>query len=325
MNSDLSIMIVDDARLSHAIVSKTLARAGYCDIRNATNAHDAIEQLKLCPAGLVIVDWMMPNIDGIELMGFIRQLDEAINHFTFVLMLTAKDSQEAFETAFKQGVDDYINKSQISQELIPRIVAASRISDQINQLLQNNIRLLSANRVLENKAFIDPSSGLGNQKFAEHFFSESLSHIQSRGGIMCCILLHMTSLLALKQDYNDVVINELTVRLCRRIKQYIRALDHLCILDKEKLLILSLRSSMDQCELSQLKRLADRLTLKTYQTTAGFLNVELKITAVIFESKNLSKVPEFQELLRTFDTLTLKKTDCRVSMDIWPIGQDRSS
>ena len=78
-DSELDILVVDDARFSAAVVNRTLATAGYTRIRHAHSAQDALGQLTEQPADLVVADWLMPGMDGLELTRRIRQNDEASN------------------------------------------------------------------------------------------------------------------------------------------------------------------------------------------------------------------------------------------------------
>src|SRR3990167_2668593 len=79
-----SILIVDDARFSSAVVNKALATAGYTDVRAVTSAQAGLKALEERPASIVIADWLMPEMDGLELTRQIRQLDEASNRYTYV-------------------------------------------------------------------------------------------------------------------------------------------------------------------------------------------------------------------------------------------------
>jgi PleD family two-component response regulator len=320
-NPDLPILIVDDARLSQAVMSRALVRAGYQDIRQCHNAEDAINALKERQAGLVIADWLMPDIDGFELLSQIRQQDEINNHFTFMLMVTGQEGQEALETAFVRGVDDFIFKSALSAELIPRTAAGARVSDQVNQLLADNQRLLQYNHTLEQRAFIDPELGFGNARYAEHMLSDMLSHIQGRGGVLCVVLLDIITLRALRKSHSADVIYELSHSFCRRFKQQIRAMDHLCTLGNDEILLISLRSSIDQVDTSQFRRLSEKLTNKSYQTSAGFMNVELRLSVLVFEPKHLLSTPTFEETTRALHKLVHAGDNNSVRLESWPLSK----
>lgn len=118
-NPQLSILVVDDAKFSSAMIGRSLRQAGYQDIRFAHSAADALQQLEQRPASVLLADWLMPETDGLQLTAQVRQLDESINHYTYVILLTGKEGDNALSEAFDHGVDDFINKGQMNEQLLP--------------------------------------------------------------------------------------------------------------------------------------------------------------------------------------------------------------
>ena len=143
-NPQLSIMVVDDAKFSSAVIGRALAQAGYQDIRFASSAGEALVQLEKRPVSVLLADWLMPEMDGLELTAQVRQHDEATNHYTYIVLLTGKDGDKVQGEAFDRGVDDFISKTSMSDQLLPRIFAADRVSNTINRLL-GETRLLTKN------------------------------------------------------------------------------------------------------------------------------------------------------------------------------------
>ena len=109
-NLDLPILVVDDAKFSSMVVGRTLRNAGYRDIRIANNAPAALKLMEQRPVSVLIADWLMPEMDGLQLTDQVRQQDEQNNHYTYVILLTARESVEALSEAFDRGVDDFIYK-----------------------------------------------------------------------------------------------------------------------------------------------------------------------------------------------------------------------
>ena len=77
-NPHLSILVVDDAKFSSAMIGRALSQAGYQDVRFASSASEALQLLEQRPASVLLVDWLMPEIDGLELTARVRQLAVAI-------------------------------------------------------------------------------------------------------------------------------------------------------------------------------------------------------------------------------------------------------
>jgi len=102
-NLDLPILVVDDAKFSSMVVGRTLRNAGYRDVRIVNNAPEALRLIEQRPVSVLIADWLMPEMDGLELTDQVRQQDEQNNHYTYVILLTARESVEALSEAFDRA------------------------------------------------------------------------------------------------------------------------------------------------------------------------------------------------------------------------------
>jgi PleD family two-component response regulator len=257
----LSILIVDDTKFSSAIVAKTLTNAGYKDIRSARSALEALELIKERPIDILLADWMMPDMDGLELTQRIRELDEASGVYTYTILLTAKDGTDNFAAAFEAGVDDFINKSMMKEQLVPRIMAASRLVERHNLLLKQNAELLVAKHQLEIINTTDPLTKIGNLKYAYSRIQDTLKHVESRGGALCYL-----------------------VSVAKRIQQLVRPMDGVTRVGETEFGVIQHQNTMDVCQGKIFKRVIDGLNIKPYETEAGFIN--LKISMSLFAVDN---------------------------------------
>ena len=108
------ILVVDDAKFSSAMIGRTLSQAGYQDLRFASSASEALRLLEEKPANVILADWLMPEIDGLELTARVRQLDEMTDHYSYIILLTGKEGENVLGEAFDRGVDDFISKAAMS-------------------------------------------------------------------------------------------------------------------------------------------------------------------------------------------------------------------
>ncbi|MDX1453816.1 MAG: response regulator, partial [Oleiphilaceae bacterium] len=253
-NLDLAILIVDDARFSSTIIAKTLARAGYRDLRIANDAHTALDMMEQRKAGLLIADWLMPEMDGLELSQRVRQLDEQSNHFTYIIVLTAKESPEALVEAFEKGVDDFIFKSDMAKQLLPRVYAADRLTDRHNAMLIANQLLLENNRHLENRNILDIETGVGNERYAQDSLSKMLKHTEARGGATSYMLINIRNWPELEQQHNHLICEELAVGITRRLRTLIRPLDVLCRINPQQYAIIAHFGDIEHCTINSYKR-----------------------------------------------------------------------
>ena len=71
-NLDLSILVVDDTKFSSTIIAKTLKKSGYRDVRIANDAQTALKVLDQRKASVLIADWLMPEMDGLDFLIALR-------------------------------------------------------------------------------------------------------------------------------------------------------------------------------------------------------------------------------------------------------------
>ena len=105
---DKRILLVDDFATMRKIVRNELRKLGFKDILEAEDGKQALEVLTMATVDLVITDWNMPTMDGLELLKAIRA-DGRIKHLP-VLMLTAEAKRENIIAALQAGVTNYIVK-----------------------------------------------------------------------------------------------------------------------------------------------------------------------------------------------------------------------
>jgi two-component system chemotaxis response regulator CheY len=107
-NPDMDVLIVDDASAMRKILHGLLKELGFKHMREAENGQLALDELARKKAGLVVLDWNMPVMTGIELLRAIRADD--VLRSTPVLMVTAEAKQENIVEAVQAGVSNYIVK-----------------------------------------------------------------------------------------------------------------------------------------------------------------------------------------------------------------------
>ena len=115
----MSVLVVDDDELERALVSDRLQQRGVM-VGEAADGAQALEILRREQVPVVIVDWHMPVMDGIE---FTEKFRAEIPGDTYVIMLTARKEDFDFERGYRAGVDDFLTKGVREPELIARIHA----------------------------------------------------------------------------------------------------------------------------------------------------------------------------------------------------------
>ncbi len=107
-NPKKNVLVVDDVEITRKIICKILKRIGFDSIFEADDGPAALSLLREFPIDLIITDWNMPQMSGLELLQKIRAHPE--HQHIPVLMITAEGQEEYILAAVKAGVDNYVVK-----------------------------------------------------------------------------------------------------------------------------------------------------------------------------------------------------------------------
>lgn len=129
------ILVVDDSRLQRKILSSSLSRWGY-EVIEASSGDEAIELCLARRPEIVISDWMMPGMNGIEFCKKFRDLTEET--YGYFILLTSKSEKNDVAQGLDAGADDFLTKPVNGNELRARITAGERILDMQRELTTKN-------------------------------------------------------------------------------------------------------------------------------------------------------------------------------------------
>ena len=108
LDTSIKVLVVDDFATMRRIVKGVLKQLGFSKIVEAQDGSDALDMLKKEPVGLIVSDWNMPNMTGLELLKAVKG-DDSLKGIPFV-MVTAEGMKENVVEAVKAGVNNYIVK-----------------------------------------------------------------------------------------------------------------------------------------------------------------------------------------------------------------------
>lgn len=108
MDKNINILVVDDFPTMRRIVRTLLKELGFSNVEEAEDGREGLAKLRDGQFELVVSDWNMPNLDGLEMLKQIRA-DDALKHLP-VLMVTAEAKKENIIAAAKAGASGYVVK-----------------------------------------------------------------------------------------------------------------------------------------------------------------------------------------------------------------------
>ena len=119
-----TVLIVDDDERLRKMLQRTLIYAGL-DVLTAANGQEALNQVHTDRPDLIVLDWMMPEVSGLEVIRRLRTEQDQ----TLILMLTARDAIDNRVEGLQSGADDYLVKPFAPAELVARVHALLRRSE----------------------------------------------------------------------------------------------------------------------------------------------------------------------------------------------------
>ncbi|MRU15567.1 fused response regulator/phosphatase [Roseovarius sp. A21] len=129
------VLVVDDSRAQRRILSASLQRWGF-SVREAASGLEALTICRDDPPDLVMSDWMMPGMDGLEFCREFRAMRR--DSYGYFILLTSKSGKEEIAHGLDAGADDFLTKPVNASELRARIAAGDRILRMERELTEKN-------------------------------------------------------------------------------------------------------------------------------------------------------------------------------------------
>lgn len=307
-DSDIPILVIDDAKFSSAIIAKVLRTGGFSNVRFTNNPLEALRSIEKRPAQVVIADWLMPAMDGSELARRIKKNDEANGNFTYVMLMTARDDFAALKQAFELGVDDFMNKADLRTQLLPRVLAANRIAKRQNELMKSNTLLSRKVKELQTTDLVDPVTGLGNLKFTIERLDATIRESETRGGTACLLLIGVNNLEVIRKQYDEGSIDEMISGISSKIRQLVRPLDIVTRPESNIFAVTTLQPNLENCTSQSFRRIFDSLYMHSFKTSEGYIPVVVGVSITATDASTghprAKELIEFayDGLAKSFDT-----------------------
>lgn len=163
-NGRLRVLIVDDERSMRSLLRALLEHIGH-DCLEAENGQIGLELALKHHPHMIIADWTMPEMDGIEMTRRLRETE--IGRSVYIMILTVADQEDKLIQAFAAGADDFLAKPLKPKVLAARLRAGQRVINLVREIEQDQASLkriaaefASLNQHLQESRRIDPLTGL---------------------------------------------------------------------------------------------------------------------------------------------------------------------
>jgi diguanylate cyclase (GGDEF)-like protein len=181
----LKILVAEDDPMLRMILTKLLS--GMADLRLAADGVEAWKQYQADPPDILLSDWMMPNMSGLELCRRVK----ASADFCYVILITARDALDDKINALDCGADEYLVKPVHPRELWARIKAGARI--------------LASHRSLAAENRTDGLTGLKNRRAFEEALPYEMAKADRAGKPFCLVLGDVNRFKSINDQYGHQV------------------------------------------------------------------------------------------------------------------------
>lgn len=182
----MKILVVDDTRINLAMISRFVERMGGIPLQ-AQNGHEAIEIFRREKPDLVLLDVIMPDIDGFEVATRMRALEDP-SEWTPIIFLSGMTAEEDLEKGIASGGDDYLYKPVSEVVLGAKIRAMQRIIQMRTSLVVMTRQLDTANQELKRLSASDGLTGIANRRFFDESLTREWRHARRNKSSLALIM-----------------------------------------------------------------------------------------------------------------------------------------
>lgn len=259
-STHMRVLVVEDDAVSRKLISFHLAKEGH-EVYTAADGRLGLQLALERLPHLVVTDWMMPELDGIELVRALRRSDEG-RHMQ-VILLTGREEEARVIEAFDAGADEYLTKPLNPRILMARVRSAQRVVGYREQITRDaearNAQLgelAVLNRKLGMAALTDPLTGLPNRRCALERMQQELAISVREGTPLSVILIDIDRFKSVNDEFGHDTGDAVLREVANSLRACIRATELVCRLGGEEFLVICPRANLAKAAL-----IAERMRL----------------------------------------------------------------
>jgi diguanylate cyclase (GGDEF)-like protein len=214
LTSPISVLIAEDEPVSQKLLEKTLTNAGY-EFVSVKNGREALKALDKSFFPIVLTDWEMPEMDGLELCRAIRKSGAARAGYIYIILLTSRDSKDDIIKGLEGGADDYLTKPFDPAELIARLNTARRI-------LGLERSLIEANEEIKILSITDPLTKCYNRGYLNDHLPQEIKKARRYGHNLSLILCDIDHFKNVNDTYGHQVGDQVLKEIVRSVLDSVR-------------------------------------------------------------------------------------------------------
>jgi two-component system, cell cycle response regulator len=284
---DLQVLVVDDSPVYRKLVEHALEGGPYA-LLFAKSGREALELYARYLPAIVITDWMMPDLSGLDLCQRLRA--DVHRGYTYIILLTSIAEKDNVVKGLAAGSDDYLTKPFDPAELLARIGVGRRIIDLHRQIDAKN-------KLLEEMAHSDPLTGLPNRRAIEEWAARQLRGAARHGFPYWVVLADLDSFKSVNDTYGHIGGDALLQKFAAILKTVIRASDICGRLGGDEFLLVITHVEADSIH-KTVERFREKLAAQQFQIGDEKVTITASFGIAGFHGK---EILDFNTLVRRAD------------------------
>ena len=244
----LKVLIVDDDELTRDQLERSVLRLGH-SCRSAGDGLEAWEMHQEEPADVILSDWQMPHMDGLELCRLTR-VSEGEGAYTYFIFTTSYVDKEHYLRGMEAGADDYQVKPVILDELRARFVSASRVIELYRKLAEKNEVLRRDSQRAYRDARIDALTQVSNRMSMDEDVSVILARAKRYGHRYSISICDIDLFKAYNDKFGHLAGDDVLRRVAQTIKEALREGDGFYRYGGEEFVVLLPEQSLGEASLA---------------------------------------------------------------------------
>ncbi len=301
ISTSLRVLVVEDEPTSRMLLEEVLGSILGPGVYSAVNGQEALAMALEVMPQIVITDWLMPVMDGLELCRALRATEWGQS--MYVIMLTSVEAEEEIVDAFEAGVDDYMTKPVNARAIRARMRAAMHYVKLLEnwerdraQLKHFAAELALSNRKLEHYALTDLLTGLQNRRAGMDSLAQAWSAATRSGQPLTVMMIDIDRFKGVNDSHGHAVGDKVLMEVARVIRDSARKGDSVCRMGGEEFLMVC-----PNTELKPALYAAERLRQKVRAMRIRVGEVEIQTSISIGAASKETPMTEADALVNAAD------------------------
>jgi diguanylate cyclase (GGDEF)-like protein len=274
------VVVAEDDADTRRLLAAQLERAGY-PVQACANGREALDAVRRLGSCIVVADWIMPEMDGLELCRAVAELRElgAIGS-TYFILLTVHAEKENVVRGLGAGADEYITKPYHEEELLARVKAGERIYRLQRENFERRLELERINaeldvlsRKLEKLAHTDVLTGAANRRYVLERLNAAWQQAERGSRLLSVVLCDLDHFKAVNDAYGHAAGDAVLIETARRGQRLLRAYDVFGRFGGEEFLIIC-----PDTDLAGAATVAERIRAGVAATHVVFEDIRIPVT-----------------------------------------------